>query len=204
MTTIQARRCIAVATVVVLTVVLIAIASRGLKRLRDWRRKRNRFEVGNPAAPREKQSAEDLQVHLASIVNIGREFQNKISGLDEKVRDSLPGGPALSQTVASITEPLERARLTLVSTPRTYANLVAIYRGIAGSDQRLLSTASALETAGHEIHQTLGRDDDGPANFQTQQVGEFGDAGNALVLLGREIRGLLMSVHRLGVTLDLE
>lgn len=194
---------IAIAIVIVLTALIVAIAAKKISQYR--KKKRDRYVVGNPAAPRQRDAVRDLSVHLRSLVKLGESFQTEVGAMTTEEKKMLPAGPALVTVVKSVTDTLQNTEQRLKRAPLTYANLLGFYRGLSGSDQKMLSTATSLETAGHTIHQTIDRANNvGWVEEANMKYGTAGTAGIALIEFAREIRGLLISVHRLGSALDVE
>jgi hypothetical protein len=198
----EAKRRILIAIVIVLTALIVVIAAKKISKRRRARDP-DRYIVGNPAAPRQAEAAKDLSIHLKSLVDLSRTFEDKVSQMGAEEKSLLPGGGALGGIVKSIAAPMNATREGLDKASPTYANLLAYYRGLAGSDQKMLSTATALENAGHSIHQRLDREERA-APLSDVEYSVTGDAGELLIEFARQIRGLLISVHRLGAALDVE
>lgn len=204
------KRRIVIALVIVLVALIITIAGRRI------RKKRSKFSIGNPAAPRQRAAALDLKIHLDALVNLTNSLQADVAAMGDAGKTILPGGLAIPGVVNATVAPLKTMSASLTREPPTYANLLGFHRGITGSDQHLLRTATAMENAGHTTHQRLelasaeGGLDNGEGAAPTvvdpdsDVYAAAGRAGQTLIDFGREIRGLLTSVHRLGASLDVE
>jgi hypothetical protein len=194
----EGKKRIIIAIVVVLTAIIVAIAARQIIKKR---KKRDKYQVGNPAAPRQEEAAQDLGIHFQSIVNLGTSFQAKVNSMGAQEKALLPTEGTLVTIVKSMTKLFDNAQNSLAQERPTYERLLSFYHGIIGSDKNFLNTASSLVDAGNTTHQNLDLAKEGLPVASYEAVGE---AGQILIEFGREIRGLIMSVHRLGVTLDVE
>lgn len=203
----EVRKRIIIALVIILTaVIIVTLASRAAKR-----RRRARFSAGSPAAPRQKLAARDLSAHLSALVTLGNSFTDNVQTMDAEERALVPMVDSLPPTIAAITASLADMNARLEKVAPTKANLLGFYGAISGSDQGYLQTATAIENAGHSIHQGIDVARGAEPGFRPEGTPlpnnayeRLGAAGVTLIQFAREIRGLLISTHRLGAALDVE
>lgn len=195
----EARKRIIVAIVIILTALIIVAVVTRIKR----RKRRDRYRVGNPAAPRQELAARDLAAHLGSLETLGTSFADNVKTMDAGEKALTPMIDGYAMVVRGITVSMSNMRSQLVKAPPSYANLLGFYRGISGSDQHYLRTATAIEDAGHSIHQAIDVAKEGQS-IPEGAYEKMGAAGSTLIEFAREIRGLLISTHRLGAALDVE
>jgi hypothetical protein len=161
------------------------------------------FEIGNPAAPRQLEAARDLQDHLTSLVELGNSYQNSIASLTTEEMGGLSASwgvnpNAVSSVMASLTSSLDNARLALARMAPSYANYCAVYNGLDGASSSFVTTADSLIGAGRTLQQTIGRDP------MLDPSAKLSAVGIALIKMGKRVKALAGSVHRFGVSLDLE
>ena len=151
--------------VTILVVAIIAFFAR--------RRRAPRLSYSTLAPPRAQEAAAELFVALARIVDIGRDFDFAAAGDSHVVRT------------------LERAKTELGGTPPTYANYLAVYRGLSSTDVSMLAAADAYAEAGARIGKSPAR-------------GDRPFLRGALEAMGWQLRHVVRTVHRLGAALDIE
>ena len=187
--------------ILVLAVIIIAIFAR-----RYWKKRggAERFSYATPATPRIREAAGDLFVSLGRMVTLGCDFESQAGsggpqhvGLGERGEASVPPTnlwAGARQGVAQMADVLGRAEKRLGGAPPTYANYLAVYRGLASTDKTLLNAADAYVAAGYGAHQ------------EVAASGSCDGAllGNMLILIGAQLRRIVTDVHRLGVALDVE
>jgi hypothetical protein len=193
----RAQRRVLIGAIIAAAILIIGLIAARRRRARTERLRGPAYVVGNPAAPRQQTAADRLCTHIGAGVALGQQVAADVAAVSPAGQALLPGGPALPVVVADITRSLDAANRRLRAAPNTYAALLGVYQGLAGSDQKMLRTATALENAGHSVQQAIEREG-------AVDVAPLGLAGGRLVEMAREIRGVLLRVHRLGVALDVE
>jgi hypothetical protein len=194
-----------IAIILVMIVIIIAFFA-----WRSWKKRHGAdgFSYTTPATPRVREAVSDLFASLKQMVALGREFEcsaERVSAAPQLavVSDAASiAGARLSacQMIAA----LDNAEKGLSGAPPTYANYLAIYRGLTSTDVELLNAADAYTNAGYQVHQAIARAQglvtcSGPA-----PGGDLADLGNALKAMGSQLRRVVAAVHRLGVALDVE
>lgn len=173
----------------ILVITLVLIAFFVWRRIRRRRAMEN-FSYSTPALPRTREAAGALFLSLERLVGLGRDFETAAAQL----ADATPYAAA-RQSAAMMTESLGRTQKALSGSPPTYANYLAIYRGLVSTDVALLDAADAYTAAGQQIHQTIAR---------AAGSGESAALGATLVAMGACLRRVVQDVHRLGASLDVE
>ena len=148
------------------------------------RRRALRLTYATLAPPRAQEAAADLFVALARIVDIGRDF----------------GGQATAMGFAAagdshVVRTLERAKTELEGTPPTYANYLAVYRGLSSTDVSMLAAADAYAEAGARLCKLPSR---GGSDDRRRLLKD------TLAAMGWQLRHVVRAVHRLGAALDIE
>ncbi|MFA6166484.1 MAG: hypothetical protein WC700_07715 [Gemmatimonadaceae bacterium] len=177
--------------------VLVLVALVAWARLRPGRKAH--FTYDTPSTPRLREAAGGLYEDLRLIVVSAEGLERVAAGLPDATR--LAGVRLSAGQLARV---LARTRATLAAAPPTYANYLAVYRGLVSTDGALLDAADAYVNAGHEVHQEIAaaQGDDMPEGDVA--ITDMGRAGNYLLWLGRDLRRAVASVHRLGAALDVE
>jgi len=176
----------------VLVLTLIVAAYFALRAARLWwpaLRGADRFTYATPATPRSREAAADLFGELERMVGLSYEFETRAAS------PAFAGWASIAlarRGVAQTAAVLERASKQLSGSPPTYANYIAVYTGLAGSDQALASAAKAYRVVGL---QCLSEDGQGPKDATL---------GNVLLSMGQQSRAVGVGIHRLGVALDVE
>ncbi len=176
-------------------ILLIAIIIIAYFAWRYWKKHRgqDRFSYSTPAAPRVREAAGDLFASLKHMVSLGRSFEGQAARLG----DATPiAGARLS--AAQMVKALDRSEKALSGAPPTYANYLAVYRGLTSTDVALLNAADAYTNAGYQVHQAVTK------ALAGAPTGDLAALGNTLLSMGRQMRQVVASVHRLGVALDVE
>lgn len=162
-----------------------------------WRQKSRRgvaaFTYATPATPRVREAVAGLFASLKHMVALGRSFENQAAHLDDAT--AIVGA---RQSAAHIVGALDRTEKSLSGAPPTYANYLAVYRGLTSTDVALLNAADAYRYAGHEAQQLVALT---PAGAP---VGAYAAMANTLLAMGNQLRQVVAAVHRLGVALDVE
>lgn len=176
---------------VILVILIVVIAYFAWRR---WKKgHKDGFSYSTPATPRVREAIGDLFAGLRRMVALGSQFEARAAALPDATRLA---GPRQSASV--LVDVLNTTQSTLSGAPPTYANYLAIYRGLTSTDQELLSAADAYTTAGYQVNQDIALSQDGA------QSGGYADVANDLIEMGRQLRLLVGRVHRLGVALDVE
>jgi len=176
---------------VILVIAMIIIAFFAL---RHWKKRSggaDRFTYATPATPRIREAVGDLYASLKHMVVLGRSFEDQASRPAFAGRADIQGA---RRGAAQMVEALDRAEKGLSGAPPTYANYLAVYRGLMSTDRTLLGAADAYINAGHGVHQGV----------VLSGSGEEAALGNTLLAMGRQLRQVVAGVHRLGVALDVE
>lgn len=182
--------------ILLLTVILIAFFA--------WRYRktklsaRSRFSYATPATPRVREAVGDLFAGLRRMVALGQDFEDRASRVGNAV--PVAGARLSAGQMVSIFSRTEKA---LSGAPPTYANYLAVYRGLTSTDAALLDAADAYTNAGRQVHQAIARSALGDAAL-TPDSGDAAELGNSLIAMGRQVRQVVSTVHRLGVALDVE
>lgn len=172
-------------------VVLLIIVALVWKCWKRWRRER--FSYATPATPRVREAATDLFAGLTHMTRLSRQFE----GLAKRVDDATAfAGVRLSSFQLAST--LCNAERALSGAPPTYANYLAIYRGLTSTNMALLGAADAYIRMGHEAHQKVAEAQESPS------AGDMAEMGRTLGEMGRQLRKVVVQVHRLGAALDVE
>jgi hypothetical protein len=176
--------------ILVVLVILIVLAWR------LWRRnRRDRFSYTTPATPRIREAAADLFAGITQMTALSRQFERQARSLE----DASPyAGARLS--AFQLTSSLCNAERALKGAPPTYANYLAVYRGLVSTNMALLNAADAYINIGHQAHQDL----ELGAGTALGSEGNLAEMGRTLLAMGRQLRLVVVSVHRLGVSLDVE
>jgi hypothetical protein len=177
---------------VILVIVIVIIAFFAW---RLWRSHvgRDRFTYSTPSTPRMREAAGCLFANLQHMVTLGRSFEDQAS----RLADATPVAGA-RQAAAMMVASLSRTEKALCGAPPTYANYLAIYRGLVSTDVALLNAADAYVNAGHTVSQSVALS---PAGSPS---GPPASMANTLIAMGHQMRQVVASVHRLGVALDVE
>jgi hypothetical protein len=190
--------------ILALLVVLVVIVAYLV--WRRWRRggARNRFTLATPAAPRAFDAAAELHAGLLRTAALARSFEGQAA--QAVLARKAEGGAELApiegarQGVAAMAAAIDGAKARLCGAPPTYANYLAVYNGLSGSDVAILNAADAFADAGHELSQSVAR---APAPARAE-LGDVVSLANTLHALGGQMRRDVALVHRLGVALDAE
>jgi len=189
-----AQKKVVLAAVVVLALVIIVAALRRFLR-------KDRYSVGNPAEPRQREASTDVLAAIDSIVETGAKFEQTVASLstNEKSAYVALGGSTTLVVAKNITSVLARSRAVCPNETRcTGSGVLALYKGLCNTDDALMGVARRLTLAGRKMQQRADAD---------QSIGDASDlseAGMYLIRMGVQIRALNESVHVLGVSLDLE
>jgi hypothetical protein len=179
----------------VLLIALILIAFFAWRR-RQRARRLESFYYTTPAVPRLREAAAELFAGLHLVADLGRRFEGQAAAL----ADASPvAGERLS--AAQMTRALELTASALSGAPPTYANYLAVYRGLTSTDAALLDAADAYRDAGRRAHQAVAR---AAAGGAAEDTGALAALGGTLLELGAQVRRVVADVHRLGVALDVE
>lgn len=193
---------ILIATVVVAAIILVALLSRHLT-------KHDAYTVLSPATPLLQDAMGRVLDDINLISSYGREFLNaKTAGAV-----STPEGVAVKMSkdssaatvvdtaripVQNLTVALENSASRIKRSVPSWDNYAQIYRALGGSDSSMLKSAQSYIDAGRAAQQFIAQN---PGDADTLY---YTIAGSALIGLGRQIRSLTVSIHDLGVSLDLE
>jgi hypothetical protein len=185
------RKKFVIAAIVVLAIVVIAAALR--------RRRKDKYTVGNPAEPREREAATDVLAALDSVATTGAQFQALVATLPppESQAFDKARGRATAASVERMVEVMSRSRASIRGQD-THSGALALYNGLCDTDQALLGTARSYVGAGRRMQQAADVD---PAIGDASGLSE---TGMYLIRMGLQMRELNESVHVLGVSLDLE
>jgi hypothetical protein len=177
------------AAILVVLIVIIVLAWR------YWqRRRRDRFSYTTPATPRIREAAADLFAGITHMTSLSRQFEQ----LARRLENATPyAGARLS--AHQLTSSLCNAERALKGAPPTYANYLAVYRGLVSTNMALLNAADAYRNLGHQAHQDIELSKEAPAD-----EGDLAEMGRTLLAMGSQLRLVVVSVHRLGVALDVE
>jgi hypothetical protein len=175
----------------VILVVLVIIIALVWKYWRCWRK--DRFSYATPATPRVREATTDLFAGLTHMTKLSHQFEQTAKRLGDAT--AFAGARLSAFQLASTMCNAERA---LSGAPPTYANYLAIYRGLTSSDTALLNAADAYVNMGFEAQQLVGRDTQAPT------AGDLAELGRVLNEMGRQLRKVVVLVHRLGAALDVE
>jgi hypothetical protein len=157
---------------IALVIAIIALLAR--------RRQRRPLSYTTRAPPRAQEAAAELFVALARIVELGREYDSRA---------------AVAPGESHIVRTLERAKTELGRARPTYANYLAVYRGLSSTDESLLAAADAYESAAAHMVATAARTNDDVCRRPI---------GDTLEAMGRQLRLVVRTVHRLGAALEVE
>lgn len=154
------------------------------------RRQRDAFSYTTPATPRVQDAVADLFAALKHMVALGRSFEEASA----KLHPTAEGANA-RRSAAVLVRALDRAEKGLSGTPPTYANYLAVYRGLASDDASLLAAADAYTEAGRGALHSMA------PNAHDSDVASL---GNTLIGMGGQLRLVVRAVHQLGAALDVE
>ena len=155
------------------------------------RRQRDAFSYTTPATPRVQDAVADLFAALKHMVALGRSFEEASA----KLHPTAEVADEARRSAAVLVRALDRAEKGLSGTPPTYANYLAVYRGLASDDASLLAAADAYTKAGRRALHSMA------PNAHDSDVAAL---GNTLIGMGGQLRLVVRAVHRLGAALDVE
>ena len=186
----------------ILIIAMIVIAHfAGCRRKRHHRRaesRRDTFSYTTPATPRVQDAVADLFAALKHMVALGRSFEEASTPANVRGGASAAAAEVANAHragAAALVRALDRAEKGLSGTPPTYANYLAVYRGMASGDASLLAAADAYTEAGHRVQDSMA------PNAHDSDVASL---GNTLIGMGCQLRLVVRAVHRLGAALDVE
>jgi hypothetical protein len=177
----------------ILVIAIVLIAFFACRRWRARRARREGYSYATPATPRVREAVGALFGDLRQMVALGRRFEAEASRLDDAtaVAGTRMGAALMVKT-------LNRVEAELSGAPPTYANYLAVYRGMTSTDAAILAAADSYVSTGYEVQQGVAR------GSCAAPAGSVAEMGNTLVAMGRQLRVVVAAVHRLGVALDVE
>lgn len=152
------------------------------------------FWYTTPATPLVRAAAGELFATIKNMTTLGGSFEHQAQTTTLISADMRHG-------VAQLTKLLSRTEHALSSTPPTYANYLAIYKGLSGSDAAMLNAASAYENYGR---QSQARGQGAHAKGAHDRASNIMAVGNTQIAMGAQMRRIVRAVHRLGAALDVE
>lgn len=181
-------------------ILILAILVIGFFVHRCWKTfvAKDRFTLATPATPRIREGVNGLFTSLTDMVALGQSFESEASNLSEVFGKVPPQVSAARKGVSELTKRLNKITVDLGTTPPTYANYLAIYRGLESTDDTLLAAADSYTALGRQVHQGMALNPPGTPDA------DVANAGALFMAMGRQLRRVVMNVHRLGVALDLE
>lgn len=195
------RKKLILATIIALVIVSILVVLR--RRRSPWRAgRRDKYSIGNPAEPRQREASTDVLAAVDSIVRSSSSIDVVVGNLplqEKDALDSLESAQTALKTAQNISSVLARARAACgASSSCTSSGALALYKGLCNSDSMLLGTAQRLINAGQDMQQRA------DADTAIGDSSKLSEAGMHLVKMGGHIRQLVKRLHVLGVSLDLE
>lgn len=182
----------------ILLITLIIIAFFAWRRRAAKAGERSRFTLATPATPLAREAVDGLFASLRRVIEVGRAFED----IAARAGNATPvAGARLS--AGQVVAVFDRTERALRAAPPTYANYLAVYRGLTSTDTALLSAADAYVAAGQQVHQALARSSPVGLPGAAPPLSDV-DLANCLIELGRQVRAVVGAVHRLGVALDVE
>jgi hypothetical protein len=182
---------------VILVIAIIIIAHFAW---RYWKQHRGKstFSYATPATPRVRETVADLFATLKHMVVLGRSFEAQADGLAASTGTARAHVAGARVSASHLVRALDRAEKGLSGAPPTYANYLAVYRGLSSTDATLLAAADAYVEAGRHVHQSM------VLMVPGSHDSDLAALGNTLLGMGAQLRHVVRAVHRLGVSLDLE
>jgi hypothetical protein len=191
---------------------------------------RRRFTYTSPAAPNARDASSDLFRHLKHLVLLGQGFEAQLGStpfygpegagppLAEGLRQLDQNGSrnvldGVRASAANLTRVLGNAEKTIAESPPTYANYVAVYRGLAGSDRSLLSAAETYAMAAERLQRaaasrreaSVAISDGAAAAWRREELaGAEEHLSRTLAKMSSQLRKIVGAVHCFGAALDLE
>lgn len=170
--------------VLVIAVIIIAYFA-----WRSWRKNsgKSKFSYTTPATPLARKYAGQM---ISTLVQV-------TENLEEEFRETTAPKHALAPLM-SIVKSIRNASLQLSHTPPTYANYLAIYRGLESADSALLTASEEFIRNGRAYELNAMQNPAKPDSSELKKAGE------RMVLIGKQLRLVVQAIHQFGVALDLE
>lgn len=204
-------RYILLATVVVAALIIVALMAQRRRggHQPPWPRPQSEcFTLMTPATPLTEDAMKKVLGDIRLICSYGEAFLSANTPAAQKEEGcGAPSGhtergkpwvAAAREPVKAITVALGTAGDKIHRTAPSWDNYALIYRSLSGSDGLIGKSAGGYIELGRAAHQHIAENPGDPDTMY------FTVAGDALIRMGRQIRGLTRSIHELGSALDLE